>query len=285
MKSEQIPLVALTALEKMTSQLLQQNISMAPNQSLIQFLSILPESEYEVEKELSATDLSRTENRSSWRFVPDSRTCNVSAKRLEGGRTPGMLSGPTLEGGLAGNIIPRPAPEVGERDERVEVVEGVGITRMKRKIRKRRPAAGLVGVRLTKIKGAKCKRCGETEHKPVRCPDQICGVCGGKSHSVEVCANVVTVLACENISRSLMTKVMRPSAARKRRPSYATCQANVTMSRMMRGVVVRSLGKWGISRLYAIVGQHVTCLTHQPELCTTPSRTLTCGRRAVRDTQ
>ena len=45
---------------------------------------------------------------------------------------------------------------------------------------------------------AKCKRCGETGHKSVRCPDQICTVCGGKGHSAEVCANVVTVLACEN---------------------------------------------------------------------------------------
>ena len=26
---------------------------------------------------------------------------------------------------------------------------------------------------------AKCKRCGETGHKSVRFPDQICGMCGG----------------------------------------------------------------------------------------------------------
>ena len=50
MKPGQNPLVALTALEEMASQLSQQNVSMAPNQSLIQFLSILPESEHEVEK-------------------------------------------------------------------------------------------------------------------------------------------------------------------------------------------------------------------------------------------
>ena len=154
MKSGHSPLVALTALEEMASQLPQQNISMASNQSLIQFLSVLPEYEYEVEKELSATDFSRTEGRSSWRFVLDSRACNVSARRVEGGRTPSMLSWPTQEGGLAGNIIPRPAPEVEERDERVEVGEGVGTTRMERKNSKRWPAAGLVGVRLTKIKGA-----------------------------------------------------------------------------------------------------------------------------------
>ena len=49
---------------------------------------------------------------------------------------------------------------------------------------------------------AKCKRCGETGHKSVRCPDQICGVCGGKCHSAEACANAVTVLACENTKSS-----------------------------------------------------------------------------------
>ena len=45
---------------------------------------------------------------------------------------------------------------------------------------------------------AKCKRYGETGHKSVRCPDQICGVCDGKSHSAEVCASVVPTLACDD---------------------------------------------------------------------------------------
>ena len=43
---------------------------------------------------------------------------------------------------------------------------------------------------------AKCERCGEAGPMTVRCPDQICGVCGGKGHSAEICANVDTVLAC-----------------------------------------------------------------------------------------
>lgn len=30
----------------------------------------------------------------------------------------------------------------------------------------------------------------------MRWPDQICGVCGGKGHSLEICPIVVTVLAC-----------------------------------------------------------------------------------------
>ena len=65
-----------------------------------------------------------------------------------------MLSWPTLEGGMAGSIIPRPAPEVGERGERVVVGEGVENTMMKRMISKSWPAAGLVGVRLTEKRGA-----------------------------------------------------------------------------------------------------------------------------------
>ena len=50
MKPGQNPLVALTHLEEIAAQLVQQDFAMAPNQPLIQFLSILPDSEYEVEK-------------------------------------------------------------------------------------------------------------------------------------------------------------------------------------------------------------------------------------------
>ena len=50
MKPGKNPFVALTALEKMASQLSRRNFFMAPNQSLIRLLSILPESEHEVEK-------------------------------------------------------------------------------------------------------------------------------------------------------------------------------------------------------------------------------------------
>ena len=105
-------------------------------------------------KGLSAIDFSLTENRSSWRSVPDTRTFNVSVRRVEGERTPGMLSWPTLERDMAGRIIPRPVPEVGERGERVVVGEGVQNPMMERMISKRWPAAGMVGVSLTRKKGA-----------------------------------------------------------------------------------------------------------------------------------
>ena len=58
-----------------------------------------------------------------------------------------MLSWWTLTGGLAGNVIPRQAPEVVGTDERVVVGEGAGITRMERnKNSTMRLAARLVGV-------------------------------------------------------------------------------------------------------------------------------------------
>ena len=43
----------------------------------------------------------------------------------------------------------------------------------------------------------KCKRCGDVGHKAVRRPGQLCGVCGGKSHAADICANVVSILACQ----------------------------------------------------------------------------------------
>ena len=60
------------------------------------------------------------------------------------------------------------------------------------------------GGKVDSVKGnsAKYKRCGETGHTSARCPDHVCGVCGGKGHSAEVCTNVVTVLACANIKCS-----------------------------------------------------------------------------------
>ena len=50
MKPGQNPLIVLTDLGEMAAQLAQQEFSMAPNLELIQFLSILPKSEYEIEK-------------------------------------------------------------------------------------------------------------------------------------------------------------------------------------------------------------------------------------------
>ena len=84
MKPGQNPLFALTAaLKEMASQLLQQNFSMAPNQSLIQFLSILPESEYEVEKRTFCNGLQL--DREQVLMAIRSRFENLQRQRKKGG--------------------------------------------------------------------------------------------------------------------------------------------------------------------------------------------------------
>ena len=55
MRPGQNPLVILTALEQMTAPLSQQKILMAPGQALLQLLTILPDSEYEMEKRTCTT--------------------------------------------------------------------------------------------------------------------------------------------------------------------------------------------------------------------------------------
>ncbi|CAN0023551.1 unnamed protein product, partial [Ascophyllum nodosum] len=55
MRPDQNPLVILTAPEEMAAQLSQQNFPMAPDQALLQILSILPDLEYEVEKRTCTT--------------------------------------------------------------------------------------------------------------------------------------------------------------------------------------------------------------------------------------
>ena len=50
MRPVQNPMFVLSTLEEMAAQLMQQDFSMAPNQALIQFLPILPDPEYEIEK-------------------------------------------------------------------------------------------------------------------------------------------------------------------------------------------------------------------------------------------
>ena len=118
-----------------------------------------------------------------------------------------MLSWSTLEGGSAGSIIPRRARgrekgrEGHRRGGRRKHNDGEDD---QQKVASSRAGGG----KADREKGgnAKCKSCGETGHKTghktVRSPDQTCDVCGGKGHSAEVCANVVTILACENTTSS-----------------------------------------------------------------------------------
>ena len=83
MKTGQNPLVALTALEEMASQLSQIKFSMAPNQSLIQFLSILPKLKYEVEKRTFYNGLQP--DREQVLMAIRSRYENLQRQRKKGG--------------------------------------------------------------------------------------------------------------------------------------------------------------------------------------------------------
>ena len=110
---------------------------------------------------------------------------------------------------------------------------------------------GLVGVRLTKIKGSRrivsvaARRDINPSATLIR--SVVCVVV----RVIQLRSAPMSLLFQRaRTPRALTTKMTRTSAARKRRPLYATCPASVTMSRMMRGVVV---------------GHRITCLTHQPE--------------------
>ena len=201
MKPGQNPLISLTGLEEMASQLSQQNFSMAPNQSLIQFLSILPESEYEVKERTFCNGLQS--DREQVLMTIRSRFENLQRQRKKDG---GKKHAGHVFVADAGGRLGRKHHSSSSARGRGKGREGRG--RGGRRNHKdgeeeepHKAASGKAGGgRADSAKGnsAKCKRCGETGSKSVSCPDQVCGVCGGKGHKAEVCANVVTVLACEN---------------------------------------------------------------------------------------
>ena len=250
MKSGQNLHVALTALEEMASQFSLQLFSMAPNQSLIQFISILPESEYEVEKRLFCNGLQPDGEQVL--MAIRSRFKNLQRQHKKGGerKDAGHDFVADTGGGMSGRIISRPAAEVGERGERVVVEEAVGNPMMmERMISKRWPVAGLVGVRLKGEKGA-------TRSVSVAARRDISPSAALIRSAACVVVKAIRLRSAPTLllfyrartPRAQTTKTTWPSAARKRRPSYATCQASITMSRLTMGVVVRSLGIWGISR-------------------------------------
>ena len=154
MKPGQNPLVALTALEEMASQLSQQNFSMAPNQSLIQFLSILPESEYEVEKRTFCNGLQP--DREQVLMAIRSRYENFQRQRKKGGGRKDAGNAFVADaGGRHGGKNHSSSSARGRgkgregrgRGGRTKPNDGEDDS-------KRWPAAGIVGVSLTRKKGA-----------------------------------------------------------------------------------------------------------------------------------
>ena len=189
MRPGQNPMFVLSTLEEMAAQLMQQDFSMAPNQALIQFLPIVPDSEYEIEKRTFSNVLhldreqvllairTRYENLQCQRrksgarrdaghaFITDAGNEKFGGKYPPGfrGRGRGMGRGKDRGRGRGGRKQGSDSDKSG--DPKDDSVKG--------------------------------KRCGDVGHKAVRCPGQLCGVCGGKGHADDICANVVFVLACQ----------------------------------------------------------------------------------------
>ena len=154
MKPGQKPLVALTALDEMVSQLSQQNFSMAPNQSLIQFLSILPESEYEVKKRTFYNELQP--HREQVLMAIRSRFENLQRQRKKGaGRKDAGHAFVADAGGRSGGKHYSSSSAQGRGKGRK--IRGRGRRRNHKdgEEEQQRAASGtLAGVRRTKTKGA-----------------------------------------------------------------------------------------------------------------------------------
>ena len=194
MKPGQNLLVALTALEEMASQISQQNFSMAPNQSLTQFLSILPESAYEVEKKTFCNGLQP--DREHVLMAIRSRFENLKRQRKKGiGRKGARNAFVASAGGRLGGKHYSSSSARGRGKGRESHRRGGRRSHKDGEEEQQKAASGRArGGKADRENGVstKGKRCGEMGHKSVRCPIQICDVCGGKCHSTEVCANVVT---------------------------------------------------------------------------------------------
>ena len=128
-------------------------------------------------------------------------TSNVSKIREvdEGMLVTLLLLMPEVQGRPWGGV-PREALEivrVGAEVGMGAVVETEEKKVAKRRMIKRQTSMPDINVDGGKGGNARCNRCGEVGLKTVRCSGQMCSVRGGKGHSAKICANVVTVFACE----------------------------------------------------------------------------------------
>ena len=87
-------------------------------------------------------------------------------------------------------------------------------------------------------------------------------MCGGEGHSAEICANVVNTIAWEDTKCCIHDS---DAAMSDEEEEAFMCDTPGAYSDESNGggVVVRLVGKWGISRLSAIVGHLATCVTSQ----------------------
>ena len=109
-----------------------------------------------------------------------------------------MLEVPGRPGAV---VVPREALEIVGVEAEVGV--GAGVETEEKKVTKRRMAKRQTPMPATETSMAvKEATQGATivarsATKTVRCSGQVCSVCGGKGDSSKICANIVTVFACE----------------------------------------------------------------------------------------
>ena len=202
MRPGQNPLVILTALEEMAAQLSQQNFPMAPDQALLQFLTILPDSEFEVEKLTCSTGqrLDRDQVLLMIRTTYDNlqRQRNKEGGRRDAGHA--FIADAGSSGKSGGRSTPRGARNRGSRGRGGR--GGWGGNGGEKGGEKKDGQMTNINASDGNVDGkkggdARCSRCGEGGHKTVRCPGQMCSVCGGKGHSAKICTNVVAAFACD----------------------------------------------------------------------------------------
>ena len=202
MRPGQNLVVIPTALEEMAAQLSQQNFPMASDQALLQFLTILPDSEYEVEKRTCSTgqrlDLDQVLLTIRTRYDNLQRQRNKGGGRRDAGHA--FIADTGSSGKPGGRSTPRGARNRGGRGRGGR--GGRDGNGGEKGVEKKDGQTTNINASDGNVDGgkggnARCNRCGEAGHKTVRCPEQVCSVCGGKGHSAKICANVVTVFACE----------------------------------------------------------------------------------------
>ena len=153
---------------------------------------------------------------------------------------PGMLSAPTLEGGLAGNVVLCQSPEVVGKDDGVVVGEGADDTRIKRMENgTRRPAERLVAEKpvTTRVTARSISAVARRNTNPSVALIRSAACMVVKAIRQRFVPTSSVVLRAR-APRTAKTTVTPPSAAKRRGPSCVTCQASTAMSQIMREVVV-----------------------------------------------
>ena len=262
----------------MTSQLSQQNVSMAPNQPLIQFLSIPPQSEYEVKNKTFCIGLHPDRDQVLLAIRYRSENFQRHQHPKVGGRKDAGHAAVVDPGGRPGGKRYSASDARGRGNGRGGRCWG-GTINQKDEEEEQHKADNADG------DSVKCKCCYETYTNP---PVALItsAVCVAVKVIRRRSAQLSSLFLRSREPRAAKTTVTSSLAAKRRKPLCVTRQASVDIIRIMRGVVERSLGKREISRSSAMVGYRATCFTHQPEwLTTTASRMLTWGWRAVRYTR